>query len=57
MIYEAVIGIEIPNMEREFVRIKEIIVSESFEKQKSRLTLCLGKNIVGEPLAVEMDRD
>ncbi len=53
---KSVIGIEIPNMERETVRIKEIIISESFEKQKSRLTLCLGKNIVGEPVAVEMDR-
>ena len=53
---KSVIGIEIPNMERETVRIKEIIVSESFEKLKSRLTLCLGKNIVGEPVAVEMDR-
>jgi len=53
---KSVIGIEIPNMEREIVRIKEIIVSESFEKQKSKLTLCLGKNIVGEPVAVEMDK-
>ena len=53
---KSVIGIEIPNMERETVRIKEIIISESFEKLKSRLTLCLGKNIVGEPVAVEMDR-
>ncbi|ABW68389.1 DNA translocase FtsK [Desulfosudis oleivorans] len=53
---KSVIGIEIPNAEREVVRIKEIIVSQSFEKSKSRLTLCLGKDIVGEPVAVEMDK-
>jgi S-DNA-T family DNA segregation ATPase FtsK/SpoIIIE len=53
---KSVIGIEIPNAQRETVRIKEIIVSESFEKQKSKLTLCLGKDIVGEPVAVEMDK-
>jgi S-DNA-T family DNA segregation ATPase FtsK/SpoIIIE len=53
---KSVIGIEIPNPQRETVRIKEIIVSESFEKQKSKLTLCLGKDIVGEPVAVEMDK-
>ncbi|MFZ5564936.1 MAG: DNA translocase FtsK [Thermodesulfobacteriota bacterium] len=53
---KSAIGIEIPNAEREMVRIKEIIVSQAFEKSKSKLTLCLGKDIVGEPVAVEMDK-
>lgn len=53
---KSVIGIEIPNPERRTVHIKEIIVSKAFEKSKSKLTLCLGKDIVGEPVAVEMDK-
>ena len=40
-------GIEIPNSTREVVRFKEIISSSTFEKSKSRLTICLGKDIVG----------
>jgi len=53
---KAVIGIEIPNTTRETVRFKEIIVSAAFEKSKSRLTVCLGKDIVGEPVVGELDK-
>jgi S-DNA-T family DNA segregation ATPase FtsK/SpoIIIE len=53
---KAVIGIEIPNAAREMVRFKEIVVSTAFEKSKSRLTLCLGKDIVGNPVTAELDK-
>ncbi len=53
---KSVIGIEIPNMEREMVRFKEIVISQNFANLKSKLTLCLGKDIVGNPVAVEMDK-
>ncbi len=53
---KAVIGIEIPNPIREIVRFKEIVVSSQFEKSKSKLTICLGKDIVGNPVAAEMDK-
>ncbi|MDY6905565.1 MAG: DNA translocase FtsK 4TM domain-containing protein [Thermodesulfobacteriota bacterium] len=53
---KSVIGIEIPNAEREIVRIRDIIISPVFDKLKSKMTLCLGKDIVGEPVAVEMDK-
>ncbi|MFH2219209.1 MAG: DNA translocase FtsK [Pseudomonadota bacterium] len=53
---KAVIGIEIPNDEREVVRFKEVVVSSAFEKSKSRLTLCLGKDIVGNPVVTELDK-
>lgn len=53
---KAVIGIEIPNPVREMVRFKEIVVSSAFEKSKSRLTLCLGKDIVGNPVVAELDK-
>ncbi|MDQ1330687.1 MAG: segregation ATPase FtsK/SpoIIIE, family [Thermodesulfobacteriota bacterium] len=53
---KAVIGIEIPNTDREVVRFKEVVVSGAFEKAKSRLTICLGKDIVGNPVVAELDK-
>lgn len=53
---KAVIGIEIPNSGRETVRFKEIVISNAFEKSKSRLTLCLGKDIVGNPMVTDLDK-
>jgi S-DNA-T family DNA segregation ATPase FtsK/SpoIIIE len=53
---KAAIGIEIPNADRELVRFKEVVVSGAFDKSKSRLTLCLGKDIVGNPVVAELDR-
>ena len=53
---KAVIGIEIPNLTREMVKFKELIVSSAFEKAKSKLTLCLGKDIVGNPVMAALDK-
>ncbi len=53
---KAAIGVEIPNSNREIVRFKEIVISKAFEKSKSNLTICLGKDIVGNPIVAELDR-
>jgi S-DNA-T family DNA segregation ATPase FtsK/SpoIIIE len=53
---KAVIGIEIPNSIRETVRFKQVVVSADFEKSKSKLTLCLGKDIVGNPVITALDK-
>jgi S-DNA-T family DNA segregation ATPase FtsK/SpoIIIE len=53
---KAVIGIEIPNAERETVRFKEIVISSVFEKSKTPLTLCLGKDIVGNPVVTNLSK-
>jgi len=53
---KAVIGIEVPNAVREMVRFREIVVSSKFDKSKSNLTLCLGKDIVGNPVVAELDK-
>lgn len=50
------IGIEIPNTEREIVRLKEIIGTGSFNKSKSKLTICLGKDIVGNPVITDLNK-
>ncbi|MBW1742473.1 MAG: DNA translocase FtsK [Deltaproteobacteria bacterium] len=51
---KAVIGIEVANVDRESVRIKDIIASEAFSKTKSKLTLALGKDILGNPIVADL---
>ena len=53
---KAVIGVEIPNTDREVVRFKEMVLSPSFEQAKSTLTLCLGKDIVGNPVSAGLEK-
>jgi S-DNA-T family DNA segregation ATPase FtsK/SpoIIIE len=48
--------VEIPNADRETVRFKEMVLSPSFEQGKSRLTLCLGKDIVGNPVSAGLEK-
>ncbi len=53
---KAVIGIEIPNQDRETVRFKEVAVSPAFESNLSKLTICLGKDIIGNPVVAELEK-
>jgi S-DNA-T family DNA segregation ATPase FtsK/SpoIIIE len=53
---KAVVGVEVPNSTREMVRFKEIVASPEFDKSKSKLTICLGKDIVGNPVVAELDK-
>ena len=49
-----VIGIEIPNENKQIVRLSEIIKSEEFEKSSSKLTIGLGKDISGLPVMTDL---
>lgn len=51
---KAAVGVEIPNIDRETVYFREIVGSDSFTKNKSPLTLCLGKDISGEPVSADL---
>jgi len=53
---KAVIGIEVPNIDRAMVRFKEIVASGDFDKSGSNMPLCLGKDIVGNPVVAELDK-
>ena len=53
---KAVIGIELPNTSRELVRFRGIVASSAFEKSKSKLTICLGRDIIGNPVVAELDK-
>ncbi|MGV2979697.1 DNA translocase FtsK [Camelimonas sp. ID_303_24] len=50
------IGIELPNSNRETVYLRELLASEDFSSSKSRLGLCLGKTIGGEPVIADLAR-
>jgi S-DNA-T family DNA segregation ATPase FtsK/SpoIIIE len=52
---KGVIGIEVPNDRREMVVFKDIVASSVFEKSKSKLTLVLGKDIVGHPVVANLE--
>ena len=41
------VGIEIPNKEKESVPLRDVIESEEFEDNKSKLTVALGKDVAG----------
>lgn len=53
---KAVIGIELPNAKRAIVRFRGLVASSAFEKSKSKLTICLGRDIIGNPVVAELDR-
>ena len=53
---KAVVGIEVPNTNRETVYLKEIIDSDSFRGFKSKISFGLGKDIAGEPFVVDLGR-
>ncbi len=53
---KAVVGIEISNQKRETVFMKDILESRTFAQSKSKLTLALGKDIVGNPFVADLSK-
>jgi S-DNA-T family DNA segregation ATPase FtsK/SpoIIIE len=51
-----VVGIEIPNDEREMVNLREMIACKDFIESDSMLTLGLGKDLMGRPVVTKMDK-
>jgi DNA segregation ATPase FtsK/SpoIIIE, S-DNA-T family len=51
---EAVVGIEVPNRKREMIYLREILESDEFAGAQSQLTIALGKDIAGRPMATDL---
>jgi len=51
---KSVIGLEIPNVNREIVYLSEILKSEKYDSLKSPLALALGKDISGRPVVTDL---
>jgi S-DNA-T family DNA segregation ATPase FtsK/SpoIIIE len=53
---KSVVGIEIPNENRETVRLKELVATPTFQDSKSPLSLVLGKDIAGAPMVTDISK-
>jgi len=51
---KAVVGIEIPNPEREPVSLKDVLDNPQFTDNTCRLPIALGKDIVGAPVVADL---
>ena len=52
----SVMGIELPNSDREFVSLRELLSSKDYERTTSKLSLVLGKDIGGSPIIADLAR-
>ena len=48
------IGLELPNKNREMVRLSEVIGCDAFQSSDSNLTMVLGADISGKPVVVDL---
>ena len=53
---KSVIGLEIPNENRELVYLSEILRSREYDQAASSLSLALGKDIGGHPVVVDLQK-
>ena len=48
------VGIEVPNKEKEMVGLREVIESEEFRNNKSKLSVALGKDVAGSAVVANI---
>jgi len=51
---KSAVGIEVPNGKSSFVYLKDVLGGLEFQKNKSKLTLALGKDISGKPVIADL---
>ncbi|MFI4937971.1 MAG: DNA translocase FtsK [Candidatus Berkiellales bacterium] len=51
---KSVVGLEIPNVQRELVRLKAVLEDPNYQQATSPLSLALGKDIAGRPVVVDL---
>jgi S-DNA-T family DNA segregation ATPase FtsK/SpoIIIE len=51
---KSTVGIEVPNRNISIVYLREILSSREFQKSPSKLTIAIGKNIMGKPVVADM---
>ncbi len=49
-------GLELPNAQRQMIRLSEILRASAFDAHRSRLALAMGKDITGEPVVADLAR-
>lgn len=51
---KAAVGIELPNREMQVVHFKHVLVSEAYQKTKSKLPVVVGRNVSGAPFFTDI---
>ena len=51
---KSVVGIEIPNVDREIVKMSEVLKSRAYDVSSSPLSIALGHDISGEPVVEDL---
>lgn len=52
---KALVGVEVPNVYRTIVHLREILETPEFTEAKSKLTLPLGRDVSGRPVVANLD--
>ncbi|WP_322070591.1 DNA translocase FtsK [Paraburkholderia bannensis] len=47
-------GLELPNAKRQMIRLSEILESTPYQRSQSKLTIALGKDIIGLPIVTDL---
>ena len=50
------VGIEVPNKQKEMVHFREIIESDEFQNNKSKLSVALGKDVAGKAVIADISK-
>jgi S-DNA-T family DNA segregation ATPase FtsK/SpoIIIE len=53
---KSTVGLEIPNEQRQMVRLSEVLRSREYDQSKSPLTLALGHDISGQPVVADLQK-
>ncbi|MBE5805465.1 MAG: DNA translocase FtsK [Clostridiales bacterium] len=48
------VGIEVPNKEKEAVNLRDVVETEEFENNKSKLSVALGKDVAGQVVIADI---
>ena len=51
---KSTVGIQIPNVNRDLISMRELLESDAYKRSPSKLTLSLGKTIHGEPFVSDL---
>lgn len=53
---KALVGVEVPNKERAGIGLRELLASSEFTQTQANLPVCLGKDVIGNPILADLAR-
>ena len=51
---KSAVGVEIPNKKSSIVRLRELIETDDFKNLKSKTSVCMGKDVAGQPVFADV---